>query len=114
MDSSDLSCLIEGVRDLAEGFIFTHFATAIIAARYRWGRKRQGFECLSCIRISWAQERPKQGNLSFSHIIACSPANHQLQFSGTILGEGLVLPHALIHPFKIHCNFPKYQHSTEL
>ena len=42
--------------------------------------------------------RSKQGNLSFSHIIACSPAFHLWQFSETTLGEGHVLPHALVLP----------------
>ena len=42
--------------------------------------------------------RPKQGNLSFSHIIVCSPE--------IALGEGRVLPDALVLPLEIHSYFP--------
>ena len=51
-------------------------------------------------------DRTKQDNLSYGHIIVCSPAFHQWQFSETTLGEGRVLPHALVLPLEIHGNFP--------
>ena len=40
----------------------------------------------------------KQGNLSFSHIIACLPTNSVMAVLCDCLGEGCVMLHTLIHP----------------